>query len=87
MSELISISFLRSETILIFDSGCSVSLFVNFFESIFKFSFFQISILSSEKSGVKITTDRSGKRHEPKWEGAADWNGQQFNTFKHFAFD
>lgn len=43
--------------------------------------------LSRKKSGVKITTDRSGKRHEPKWEGAADWNGQQFNTFKHFAFD
>ena len=43
--------------------------------------------LSRKKSGIKISTDRSGKRQEPKWEGAQEWNGKQFNTFKHFAFD
>jgi len=43
--------------------------------------------LSRKKSGIKISTDRSGKRHEPKWEGAQEWSGKQFNTFKHYAFD
>ena len=31
--------------------------------------------LSRKKSGIKISIDRSGKRQEPKWEGAQEWYG------------
>ena len=49
------VNMLRGELIFIFDSVCSGELSIVFFTSVlvFKFSFFQISILSSEKSGVE----------------------------------
>ena len=49
------ISLGDSALILIFDSACLriISLDLSAFEFIFKFSFFQISTLSSERSGEK----------------------------------
>ena len=47
----------------------------------------KMAIKVSKKSGVKISVDRTGKMHEPKWEGAEDWTGSEFNQHKHSALN
>ena len=43
--------------------------------------------VSKKKGGVKIATDRTGKRYEPKWEEADSWSGEYFNAYKHSALN
>ena len=47
----------------------------------------KMAIKVSKKSGIKISTDRTGKRHEPKWEGAKDWTGEYFSRYRNHALD
>jgi len=36
---------------------------------------------------IKVTTDRAGKMHEPTWQDAETWTGEQFSQYKHHALD
>jgi len=43
--------------------------------------------LSKKKSSIKISTDRTGKQREPKWEDAINWTGEEFSNYRHNAID
>lgn len=40
-----------------------------------------------KKVTIGLKVDRTGKAHEPKWDGVETWTGEEFSKFRHVAMD